>query len=144
MGLQNTGSKLRSGYVEGYGTSPDMNCLSCCDHLLYVPLKFISKVDLWWSTGSLRVAKSYEEVLQFTDKSGLQEMDCVTNSQVSEQHAFLDVSSVSNSPQRCPLWLCVVSNKEEILVPSWPAHRGHRKFMRCVPSVEAAFEQSLT
>lgn len=28
------------------------------------------------------------------------------------------------------LWLCVVSvvsNKEEILLPSWPAHSGHRK-----------------
>lgn len=48
-------------------------------------------------------------------------MDCVTTSQLWEWHAFPAISSVSNSPQRSPLWLhvvSVVSNKEEILLPS--------------------------
>lgn len=42
--FKHAGSKLRSGYVEGYGVSADMNCLRGCDHLLYLPLKFISKL----------------------------------------------------------------------------------------------------
>lgn len=44
MGLQSADSKLRSGYVEGYGTSAVMNCLRGCDHLLHLPLKFIFKL----------------------------------------------------------------------------------------------------
>lgn len=73
--------------------------------------------------------ESYEEMHQYMDKQ-LEGMDCVTTSQLSEQHAFPAISRVSDSPLRSPLWLhvvSVVSNKEEILVPSWPAHRGHRK-----------------
>ena len=48
-------------------------------------------------------------------------MDCVTTSQLSEQRAFTAVLRVSDSPLRSLLWLhvvSVVSNKEEILVPS--------------------------
>lgn len=44
MGLQSADSKLRSGYVVGYGTSAVMNCLRGCDHLLHLPLKFIFKL----------------------------------------------------------------------------------------------------
>lgn len=89
------------------------------------------QVDLWWSTGSLwvigvRVMRKCTR----TRTSRLDEMDCVTTSQLSEPHAFPVIPHVSHSPLRSPLWLHVVSavsNKEEILVPSWPAHRGHRK-----------------
>lgn len=44
MGLRSADSKLRSGYVEGYGTSAVMNCLRGRDHLLHLPLKFIFKL----------------------------------------------------------------------------------------------------
>lgn len=44
MGLQSADSKLRSGYVVGYGTSAVMNCLRGRDHLLHLPLKFIFEV----------------------------------------------------------------------------------------------------
>lgn len=86
------------------------------------------QVDLWWSMESLwvtsgRVMKKCANIWT----SRLKEIDCVTTSQLSEQHPF---PAVSHSPLRYPLWLhvvSVVSNKEEILVPSWPAHRGHRE-----------------
>lgn len=44
MVFQSADSKLRSGYVEGYGTSAVMNCPRACDHLLHLPLKFIFKL----------------------------------------------------------------------------------------------------
>ncbi len=53
--------------------------------------------------------------------SRLEEMDCVTTSQLSERRAFTAVLHVSDSPLRSPLWLhvvSVVSNKEEILLSS--------------------------
>lgn len=62
--------------------------------------------------------KSYGETHQIHGQAGQREMDCVSNSQVHKQRTFCCVSSVSNSPQRSPLWLLVVSYKEEILVPS--------------------------
>lgn len=34
---------------------------------------------------------------------------------------------VPDSARSFSLWLDVASNKEEILVPLWPAHRGHRE-----------------
>lgn len=131
MGLQHTDSKLRSGYVEGYGTSEDMNCLRGCDHLLHLPLKFISKLtcDEAWRVCESLVWELWGKCTN-TWTSTLEEMDCVTTSQLSEQHAFPAIPRFSDSPLRSLLWrhvVSVVSNKEEILVPSWPAHRGHRK-----------------
>ena len=88
------------------------------------------RVDLWWSTESLGVtcARVMRKCTNIWT-SRLEEMDCVSTSQLSEQHTFWAIPCVSDSPLRSPLWVhvvSVVSNKEEILVPSWPAHRGHR------------------
>lgn len=74
-------------------------------------------------------------------------MDCVTTSQLLEQHAFPAFPTVSDSPLRPPLWLhvvSVVSNKEEILVPSDLLIEAIEKFMGRVSSIKAAFELSLT
>lgn len=63
MGLQSADSKLRSGYVVGYGTSAVMNCLRGCDHLLHLPLKFIfeltcEKAQSFW----VATVESYERL----------------------------------------------------------------------------------
>lgn len=53
-------------------------------------------------------------------------MDCVSTCVLPEQRAFPAFPHVSDSPLRSPLQLhvvFVVSNKEEILLPSRPAHR---------------------
>lgn len=131
MGLQHADSKLRSGYVEGYGTSADMNRPRGCDHLLHLPLKFISNLtcDEAWGVCESLVWELWGNAPIY-GQGRLGEMDCVTTSQLSEQRAFTAVLRVSDSPLRSLLWLhvvSVVSNKEEILVPSWPAHRGHRE-----------------
>lgn len=54
---------------------------------------------------------------QYEPTSQLEEMDCVTTSQFSEQRAFSAIPCVSDSPLRSRLWqhvVSVVSNKEEI------------------------------
>lgn len=119
MGLQYADSKLRSGYLEGYSTSADMKCQTGCHHLLHLSPKFMSKLTCDEAWG---VWECYEEMLQHADQS-VEGMDCVTTSQLSEQHA---PATISDWPLRSPLWLHGLSNKEEILVASWPAHRGHR------------------
>lgn len=99
------------------------------------------QVDLWWSMESLwatggRVMSKCSDIWT----CWLEEMDCVTTSLHAEQHASSASPHVSDSPLRSPLWLhavSVVSNKEEILVPSWPAHRGHREiYWVCLPHRE--------
>lgn len=89
------------------------------------------RVDLWWSMGTLRVTGGrVMRKRSYIRTSRRREMDCVTTSQLSQQHASPAIATLSDSPLRSPLWLhvgSVVSNKEEILVPFWPAHRGHRE-----------------
>lgn len=53
-GLQSADSKLRSGCVEGYGTSAVMNCLRGSDHLLHLALKFIFKLTCEKEQGVLK------------------------------------------------------------------------------------------
>lgn len=104
------------------------------------------QVDLWWSMESLwvtgvRVMSKCNNIWT----SRLEEMDCVTTSLLAEEHAFSAIPHVSDSPLRSPLWLhvvSVVSNKEEILVPSWPAHRGHREIYGvCLPHRECFWSE---
>lgn len=119
MGLQSADSKLRSGYVEGYGTSAVMNCLRGCDHLLHLPLKFIFKLTC-------------EKAQRLFDSTLWRVMsDCVQTWAARllfcSQHAFSSLRGFSDLPLRSVLLLhlvSAVSNKEKISVSSWPANRA--------------------
>lgn len=115
MGLQHAVSKLRSGYVEGYGTSANMNCPSDCDHLLQLPLKFIFKLtceEVW------RVCEPlvYEQIHQHMDMQDGRNGLCATRAAW-----FPCLSTCFRFTFEVP-FITVCS-----FPSSWPAHRDHRE-----------------
>lgn len=145
MGLQQAESKLRSGYVEGYGVSADMKCLRDCNHLLHLSLKFIFKFtcDEAVEVG-MRVTRkctnisrraSWKKWIVWLPLKSLGSM------------LFLSFP-VFQIHLRGPLYGCMLFLLFLIKRKYWclsdPLIGAKEKFMRCVFSIEAAFELSLT
>lgn len=132
MGLQSADSKLRSGYVEGYGASAVMNCLRCCDHLLHLPLKLIFKLTC---EKARRV---------FAPPPSRVVSDCPRTWAAGPLPLPLSLLFEAFQIYRWGLFyrytlFLQFLIKEEISVSSWPANsRAIEKFMECVLFAENA------
>jgi len=130
MGLRHADSKLRSGNVEGYGTFSRYELPE--RPRPFVTPSFSSSSPGWpvriGSTGGGVCESPAWDRYTWTKQGGT---DPVWRPHLSPLGAASTASPrVSGSPLSTLLWprvVSVVSNKEEILVPSWPAHRGHRR-----------------
>lgn len=135
MGLQCAASKLRSGYVEGLWHHSTYESPARVRSFVTSSFKVHLPVDLWCSMESAEdgQCESYGQAPPPICGQAVYQNTTVCTLSLLFAH-------VSDSPPRSPLWLhvvSVVSNKEEILVPLWPAHRGHREIYGvCLPHRE--------
>lgn len=132
MGLQHADSRLRSGYLEGYGAPADMNGWWVRHHSLVSPSEFIFELTcdealgLWESP----VWGLWQNAPIYGHAGGRKWIVWLPLSSLSPPPSPSALPTVSASPLRPPLWphvVCVVSNKEEISASLWPAYRGHRE-----------------
>ncbi len=148
MGLRHADSKLRSGYVEGYGTSADMNCLRGCDHLLLLPLKFISKLTcdeawrvceslLWelWGKAPIYGRAGWKKWIVWLPLSS-------RSSTLSLPFPVFQIH-LWGPLYGCMLFLLFLIKRKYWCLPDLLIG-AIEKFMGCVFTIEAAFELSLT